>query len=286
MQITLNGRKETLKQHLSLFELLKEKKLDKKRVVVELNLKIIPEQELENTLIKEGDCLEIVSFLGGGEMSDSLTLAGKRIKRRLFIGTGKFPNQPIIKKVLEKSQAEVVTVAMRRVDLESKQDNILNYIPKNCTLMINTSGARNANEAVRIARLAKAAGCGNWIKLEVIADNKYLLPDNLETLKAAEKLCQEGFAVFPYISPDLSIAKRLVKAGCAAVMPLGSVIGSKRGVKTAELVKIMVKELSCPVIVDAGIGYPSDAAYCLEIGCAAVLVNTAIATPKKPLPPP
>ncbi len=216
-------------------------------------------------------------------MAGYLTLAGKKISNRLFIGTGKFPIQPMVKKVLEKSRAEVVTVALRRVDFSSKEENILDYIPKNCTLMINTSGARNANEAVRIAHLAKASGCGNWIKLEVIADNKYLLPDNLETLKAAEKLAGEGFAVFPYISPDLSLAQRLEKAGCAAVMPLGSTIGSKRGVKTAELVKIMVKELACPVIVDAGIGWPSDAAYCMEIGCAAVLVNTAIATAKNPV---
>ncbi|MBU2043620.1 MAG: thiazole synthase [Candidatus Omnitrophica bacterium] len=216
-------------------------------------------------------------------MNDNLTLAGKTISNRLLVGTGKFPNMPVVKEVLETIQAEVVTVALRRVDIESKSDNILDYIPKNCTLMINTSGARNANEAIRIAHLAKASGCGNWIKLEVIADNEYLLPDNLETLKAAEKLVAEGFAVFPYISPDLSIAKRLAQAGVAAVMPLGSPIGSKRGVKTAELVKILIKEVNCPVIVDAGIGLPSDAAYCMEIGCAAVLVNTAIATSRNPV---
>lgn len=216
-------------------------------------------------------------------MNDTLTIAGKTISNRLFVGTGKFPNMAIVKDVLESIRAEVVTVALRRVDIESKSDNILDYIPKTCTLMINTSGARNAAEAIRIAHLAKASGCGNWIKLEVVADNKYLLPDNLETLKAAEQLAQEGFAVFPYISPDLSLAKRLEQVGVAAIMPLGSPIGSKRGVKTSELVKILIKEISCPVIVDAGIGFPSDASYCLEIGCAAVLVNTAIATARNPV---
>ncbi|MCF7908100.1 MAG: thiazole synthase [Candidatus Omnitrophica bacterium] len=216
-------------------------------------------------------------------MSDSLIIAGQEIKNRLFVGTGKFPNKPIIKEVLEQAKTEVATVALRRIDLESKEDNILDYIPTNCTVMTNTSGARNAQEAIRIARLSKAAGCGNWIKLEVIADNKHLLPDNLETLKATEVLAKEGFIVLPYMSPDLSVAKKLIEVGAAAVMPLGSPIGSKRGVKTAELVKILIKEIAEPIIVDAGIGYPSEAAYCMELGCAAVLVNTAIATAKDPV---
>ncbi|MBP7088126.1 MAG: thiazole synthase [Candidatus Omnitrophica bacterium] len=212
-----------------------------------------------------------------------LKIANKEISNRLFIGTGKFPSNTILKKVLEESGAEIVTVAVRRVDLESKEDNILDYIPKNCNIMINTSGARDAKEAVRIARLAKACGCGNWIKLEVIADNKYLLPDNMETLKATEILVKEDFVVFPYMSPDLSIAKRLAQAGAATVMPLGSPIGSNRGLKSEELVKILINEIPLPIIVDAGLGQPSDAAKCLELGCAAVLVNTAIATSKDPV---
>jgi len=216
-------------------------------------------------------------------MNDTLIIAEKEISNRLFVGTGKFPNKPIIKGVLKQAETKVVTVALRRVDLTSKEDNILDYIPKSCIIMTNTSGARNSQEAVRIARLAKAAGCGNWIKLEVIADNKYLLPDNLETLKATEILAKEGFIVLPYMSPDLSVAKELVKVGAAAIMPLGSPIGSKRGVKTSELIKILIKEIAAPIIVDAGIGYPSDAAYCMELGCAAVLVNTAIATAKNPV---
>lgn len=216
-------------------------------------------------------------------MQDLLNIADKKISNRLFIGTGKFPNKPTIKNVLESTNIEVVTVALRRVDLTSKEDNILDYIPKNCLIMPNTSGARNAEEAVRIARLAQAAGLGNWIKIEVINDNKYLLPDNLETLKATEILANEGFVALPYMNPDLALAKRLVKAGAKAIMPFGSPIGSNRGLKTEELVKIMVSEINLPIIVDAGLGKPSDASRCMELGCSAVLVNTAIATANDPI---
>jgi len=216
-------------------------------------------------------------------MEDFLRIGDKMIKNRLFIGTGKFPNKPIIKDVLEASEVDVVTVALRRVDAEADEENVLNYIPEDRILMPNTSGARNAEEAVRIARLARASGCGDWIKIEVINDNKYLLPDNMETLKATQVLVSEGFIVLPYMSPDLASAKRMAEAGAAAVMPLGSPIGSNRGIKTEELVKIMVDEIDVPVIVDAGLGRPSDAVRCMELGCDAVLVNTAIATAKDPV---
>ncbi|OGW80065.1 MAG: thiazole synthase [Omnitrophica bacterium RIFCSPLOWO2_12_FULL_44_17] len=216
-------------------------------------------------------------------MEDSLIIGGRSIRNRLFIGTGKFPSYSLMQSALEIALPDVVTVALRRVDSSSKEDNILNYIPKTCISMPNTSGARNADEAVRIARLAKASGTGNWIKIEVIQDNKYLLPDNLETLRATEVLAKEGFIVLPYMSPDLSMAKRFVDAGAAAVMPLGSPIGSGRGIKTKELVDIMIREIKIPIIVDAGLGSPSDACKCLELGCAAVLVNTAIAIAKDPV---
>ncbi len=216
-------------------------------------------------------------------MADLLSIGGKAISNRLFIGTGKFSSYQLMKDALESAQAEVVTVALRRVDIGSKADNILDYIPKKSIIMPNTSGARNADEAVRIARLAKASGAGNWIKIEVIQDNKYLLPDNLETLKATEILAKEDFVVLPYMSPDLSIARRLVDAGAAAVMPLGSPIGSSRGLKTKELIEIIVNEIKIPVIVDAGLGRPSEACECMEIGCAAVLVNTAIAISSDPV---
>lgn len=215
-------------------------------------------------------------------MKDILEIGGKKIGNRLFIGTGKFSANSIMKEVLGAAETEVATVALRRIDIGSKSENILDYIPKKCVIMTNTSGARNANEAVRIARLAKASGAGGWIKIEVIQDAKYLLPDNLETLKAVELLAKEGFVVFPYMSPDLAMARRMRDAGAAAVMPLGSPIGSNRGVKTKELVEIMVREIDIPVIVDAGLGRPSDACVCMELGCAAVLVNTAIAVAEDP----
>lgn len=216
-------------------------------------------------------------------MEDLLEIGGKKIKSRLFIGTGKFSDYVLMKKAIESSGAEIVTVALRRVDLDSKADNILEYIPRRCMIMINTSGARNADEAIRIARLAKESGAGNWIKIEVIRDNKYLLPDNLETLKATEALVKEGFVVLPYMSPDISMARRMVECGAAAVMPLGSPIGSNRGLKTRELIRIMIEEIKAPVIVDAGLGSPSDACECMELGCSAVLVNTAIAISKDPV---
>lgn len=216
-------------------------------------------------------------------MEDLLALGGRQVKNRLLIGTGKFSGYPLMQKALEAARPDIVTVALRRVDIGAKEDNILEYIPKSCVLMANTSGARNADEAIRIARLAKAAGTGNWIKIEVVQDNKYLLPDNLETLKAVEILVKEGFIVLPYMSPDLSMARRMADAGAAAVMPLGSPIGSNRGVKTRELVEILVREIKVPVIVDAGLGSPSDACECMEMGCAAVLVNTAIAIARDPV---
>ncbi len=216
-------------------------------------------------------------------MEDLLKLGGRSIKSRLLIGTGKFSSYPVMRKALEAAAPDIVTVALRRVDTGAQAENILEYIPEHCILMANTSGARNADEAVRIARLARAGGQGNWIKIEVVRDNKYLLPDNLETLKAIEILVKEGFIVLPYMSPDLSMAKRMEDAGAAAVMPLGAPIGSNRGIKTRELVEILVREIRVPVIVDAGLGSPSDACECLEMGCAAVLVNTAIAIARDPV---
>lgn len=216
-------------------------------------------------------------------MEDFLEIAGRKLCSRFFLGTGKFPRKSMIREVLDVSGADVVTVALRRVDTGSEDENVLDHIPERCVIMANTSGARNAEEAVRIARLARAAGCGNWIKIEVIPDNKYLLPDNMETLKATEILVKEGFTVLPYMNPDLVFGLKMAKAGAAAVMPLGSLIGSNRGLKTEEIVSVMIREIEVPVIVDAGIGRPSDAARCMEMGAAAVLVNTALVTSRDPV---
>lgn len=215
---------------------------------------------------------------------DKFNVGGKQLDSRLFIGTGKYGSNEILPKVIESSKSQVITVALRRVDLSSKEENILNYINKDCVLLPNTSGARNAEEAVRLARLSKAAGCGDWIKIEAISDNKYLLPDNYETIKATEILAKEGFHVFPYMNPDLMDAKRLVEAGAAAVMPLGAPIGTNKGLRTEEMIKILIEEIKeVPIIVDAGIGKPSDACKAMEMGADAVLLNTAIATSENPV---
>jgi thiazole synthase len=207
-----------------------------------------------------------------------LIFDGKELNNRLFLGTGKFKSKKDVAACIESSGTQVVTVALRRIDLNRYEDNILEYVPKEINLMVNTSGARNAVEALRIARIAKDAGYGNWIKVEVINDSKYLLPDNQETIKATELLVKEGFIVFPYISPDLYVARALVKAGAAAVMPLGSFIGSNRGLRAGDFIRALIAEIELPVIVDAGIGVPSHAAQAMEMGASAVLVNTAIAT--------
>ncbi|MFP4698090.1 MAG: thiazole synthase [Eubacteriales bacterium] len=215
---------------------------------------------------------------------DKFKIGGVELNSRLFVGTGKFPQKSVIPEVIKSSGSQVVTMALRRVDLNStKEENILNYISDDCVLLPNTSGARNAEEAVRIAKLSKAMGCGNWVKIEVISDNKYLLPDNYETIKATEILSKEGFIVLPYVNPDLMDAKRLVDVGAAAVMPLGAPIGTNRGLQTKELVNILIDEIKLPIIVDAGIGKPSQAAEAMEMGAAAVLVNTAIATAEDPV---
>ncbi len=216
-------------------------------------------------------------------MDDLFRVGGIELKSRLFIGTGKFTSYDLIPQVARSSGAQVVTVALRRMDFDTPQENMVSYLPEGVILMTNTSGARNAAEAVRIAHLARSAGCGNWIKIEVITDHKYLLPDNYETIQATKILAAEGFVVLPYISPDLMAAKKLVDVGAAAIMPLGAPIGSNRGLKTKELVRILVEEIDLPVIVDAGIGSPSEASEAMEMGCSAVLVNTAIATARDPV---
>jgi thiazole synthase len=215
--------------------------------------------------------------------NDALVLSGKELKNRLFIGTGKYGTDSLIPSVAEASGSEVITVALRRVDLSNPKGNVMSHIPKHMQLLPNTSGARNAEEAVRIARLARAAGCGDWIKIEVNSDARHLLPDGYETAKATEILAKEGFVVLPYMNPDLYVARSLVNAGAAAVMPLGALIGTNRGLATKEMIGILIQEISLPIVVDAGIGKPSQACEAMEMGAAACLVNTAIATADDPI---
>ncbi|WP_232034902.1 thiazole synthase [Desulfovibrio ferrophilus] len=216
-------------------------------------------------------------------MNDLFDIGGKSLQSRLFIGTGKFADDTLIPQVCEASGSQVITTALRRVDMDAATDNIMQHIPEQMTLLPNTSGARNADEAIRIARLARAMGCGDWIKIEVISDSKYLLPDGYETAKATEVLSKEGFVVLPYMNPDLYVARSLVDAGAAAIMPLGAPIGTNRGLRTEEMVRILIEEIDLPIIVDAGIGKPSEACQAMEMGADAVLVNTAIATADDPI---
>ncbi len=219
--------------------------------------------------------------------SQNLIIAGREFRSRLLLGTGKFSSNETMRDALEASGTEIVTVALRRADLSGKNDpfaNILDFIdPARYLLLANTSGARDAQEAVRLARLAAAAGLPKWIKLEIHPDPRYLLPDPIETLKAAEILVGEGFTVLPYINADPVLAKRLQEVGTATVMPLGAPIGSNRGVETRAQIEIILEQATVPVVVDAGLGAPSHAALALEIGADAVLVNTAVAVASDPV---
>ncbi|MFH1715671.1 MAG: thiazole synthase [Elusimicrobiota bacterium] len=212
-----------------------------------------------------------------------LKIGDKELKSRLFVGTGKFYSYEIMRDAITASGADVVTVALRRVDISARENDILKFINKDVQLMPNTSGARNADEAVRIARLCRAVTNASWIKLEVVPDPVYLLPDPIETLKAAEILVKDGFTVLPYINADPVLAKYLEEAGCATVMPLAAPIGTNKGLKTIDMLKIIIEMSNIPVIVDAGIGRPSDAMAAMEIGADAVLVNTAIAVAHDPV---
>jgi thiazole synthase len=217
--------------------------------------------------------------------TDPLEIGGRSFTSRLIVGTGKFGSHEVMRDALAASGTEMVTVALRRVDLDATGGpDILEFIdPARYLLLPNTSGAMDAEEAVRLARLARAAGMPTWVKLEITPEPRYLLPDPIETLKAAELLVADGFTVLPYIGADPILAKRLEEAGCATVMPLGSWIGSNKGLRTRDAVQIILEQANVPVVVDAGLGAPSHAAECLEMGCDAVLVNTAIAVASDPV---
>lgn len=207
---------------------------------------------------------------------DKLVIGGKEFNSRFILGSGKY-SLDLIKVAVENAGAELITVAVRRANTKDSE-NILDYIPKNITLLPNTSGARTAEEAVRIARLGRELGCGDFVKVEIMRDSKYLLPDNQATVEATEILAKEGFIVMPYMYPDLNTARDLVNAGAAAVMPLASPIGSNKGLATKEFIQILIDEIELPIIVDAGIGRPSQACEAMEMGAAAIMANTALAT--------
>lgn len=207
---------------------------------------------------------------------DKMVIGGHEFTSRFILGSGKYSLE-LIKSAVENAGAQIITLALRRANSTS-MENILDFIPEHVTLLPNTSGARNADEAVRIARLARELGCGDFIKIEIMQDSKYLLPDNSETVKATEILAKEGFVVMPYMYPDLYAARALRDAGAAAVMPLAAPIGSNKGMCTKDFIQILIDEIELPIIVDAGIGRPSQACEAMEMGAAAVMANTAIAT--------
>jgi len=218
--------------------------------------------------------------------NDPLVIAGRTFRSRLMIGTGKFASAEALRAAIAASGSEIVTVALRRVDLSDPEEgSILSAIDRHKQLILpNTSGARTAEEAVRLAKLARAAGLEPWLKLELTPEPRYLLPDPIQTLQAAETLIKEGFVVLPYIQADPVLAKKLEEIGAATVMPLGAPIGSNRGLRTRDLIKIIIEQATVPVVVDAGLGAPSHAAEAMELGADAVLVNTALADASEPAP--
>ena len=215
-------------------------------------------------------------------MADPLIIAGREFRSRLIAGTGKFESFETQRRALEASGCELVTVAIRRIDLDDPGESIIDHLPEELMLLPNTAGCETADEAVRIARLARAGGLPDWVKLEVIPDPRYLLPDPVETLRAAERLVEDGFTVLPYVLPDPVLQKKLEEVGCAAVMPLASPIGTGRGLRLRDSIRIMVEQAEVPLVVDAGLGAPSHAAEAMELGADAVLVNTAIARAADP----
>ncbi len=209
-------------------------------------------------------------------MEDKLVIGGHEFSSRFILGSGKY-SLKLIEAAVKDAGAEIITLAVRRANTKD-QENILDYIPEGVTLLPNTSGARTAEEAVRIARLARELGCGDFVKIEIMRDAKYLLPDNNETIKATEMLAKEGFVAMPYMYPDLYAARALADAGAAAIMPLAAPIGSNKGLATKEFIQILIDEMELPIIVDAGIGRPSQACEAMEMGAAAIMANTALAT--------
>ena len=250
---------------------------NRNRIAVERNGEIIPKSEYDSTVLEDGDVVEVVSFMGGGAAeNDILTIGGHEFRSRFILGSGKY-SLNLIEAAVRDAGAEIITLAVRRANTKERE-NILDFIPKGVTLLPNTSGARNAEEAVRIAHLARELGCGDFVKIEIMRDSKYLLPDNGETVRATEILAKEGFVVMPYMYPDLNAARDLVSAGAAAVMPLAAPIGSNKGLATRDFIQILIDEIDLPIIVDAGIGRPSQACEAMEMGAAAIMANTALAT--------
>ncbi|MBB4286685.1 sulfur carrier protein ThiS [Roseospira goensis] len=295
MQVTINGEPRPLDAPMSVDALLTTLGLDARKVAVERNREIVPRGQYADTAVTDGDALEIVHFIGGGapdttagpvtEDDDGFVVAGRRFRSRLLVGTGKYKDFTETARALEASGAEIVTVAVRRVNVaDPSQPMLMDYVdPKVYTYLPNTAGCFTADDAVRTLRLAREAGGWDLVKLEVLGDQKTLYPDMPETFKAAEALIKDGFQVMVYCNDDPIAAQRLEEMGCVAIMPLGSMIGSGLGIINPVNIRLIKENASVPVLVDAGVGCASDVAVAMELGVDGVLLNTAIAGAKDPI---
>jgi thiazole synthase len=293
LRLTVNGEIRTATPGTTVSALLTEMGIDPDRVAVERNQDVIPRRTWTDATLIDGDRIEIVAFIGGGsdgglgaraDDGDFLVIAGRKFKSRLLVGTGKYRTLEEGREAIRLSGAEIVTVALRRVDLTPGKPNVLDTIDRTRqTILPNTAGCTTAEEAIRTCRLARELGIADLVKLEVIGDERTLFPDGPATLEAARVLVKEGFTVLPYCLDDPILARRLEDAGCAAVMPLAAPIGSGLGIRNPYNLRIILEQAHVPIIVDAGVGTASDAAIAMELGCAGVLINTAIAGARDPL---
>jgi thiazole synthase len=280
IEIRLNGETQALPASLTVVQLLEYFGLPKDHVAVERNRAIVPKANWESVSVAMGDELEVVHFVGGGAPdSDSFVIAGQTFRSRLIVGTGKYATFQIMKEAHERSGADMVTVAVRRIDLKARGESLLGYIDRSQFMLLpNTAACYTADEAVRTARLGREAGLSNWVKLEVIGDEKTLFPDTAALIEATKILVKDGFVVLPYTNDDLIVARRLIDAGAAAIMPLGAPIGSGMGIQNLAGIRILREMITeVPLIVDAGVGTASDATVAMELGADGVLMNTAIA---------
>jgi len=294
MRVVINGENREISSSLSVAALLQDLGLDARKIALEHNLEIVPRSAYDQTMVADGDRLEIVHFIGGGDAKgdsdsdsddDSWTVAGRKMHSRLIVGTGKYQSYDENFRAVEAAGAEMVTVAVRRVNVtDPDKEMLVDYIdPKKFIYLPNTAGCFTSEDAVRTLRLAREAGGWDLVKLEVLGDQQTLYPNMPETLRAAEMLIKEGFQVMVYCSDDPIQARVLEEIGCCAIMPLGAPIGSGLGVQNPVNIRVIIENAKVPVIVDAGVGTASDAAIAMELGCAGVLMNTAIAEAKDPI---
>ncbi|MBI4474772.1 MAG: sulfur carrier protein ThiS [Acidobacteria bacterium] len=286
IEIRLNGERREIPRPLSVAQILKHFELPADRVAVERNRAIVPKKEWDCVAVVQGDELEVVHFVGGGSGEDDpLVIAGKTFRSRLIVGTGKYPSHQVMAEAHKRSGTEMVTVAVRRIDLKAARgESLLDYIDRERIMILpNTAACYTVDDAVRTARLGREAGLSNWVKLEVIGDERTLFPDTAGLIEATRILVKEGFVVLPYTNDDLIAARRLIDAGAAAIMPLGAPIGSGMGIQNLANLRILREMITeVPLIVDAGVGTASDATIAMELGADAVLMNTAIAGAKDP----